>query len=60
MEDAEQSLTVVEYLGIRTRLILRHVLNRRCLSLVYGNTKCIMLVDVTRTLIFYTTGVASS
>jgi len=60
MQDTEQSLTVIEYHGIHTRLILRYVLNRRCLSLVHGNAKCVMLVDVTWMLIFYTTGVASS
>jgi hypothetical protein len=60
MQDAEQSLAVIEYHGIHTLLILRHVLIRRCLSLVHGNTKCVMLVDVTWTLIFYITGAASS
>jgi hypothetical protein len=54
MQDAEQSLTVIKYQGVHTRLILRHVLNRRCLSLVH------VLVDVTWMLLFYTPGVASS
>lgn len=60
MQDAVQNLTVIECHVIHTRLTVRHVLNRRCLSLVHGNTKCVMLVDVTWMLIFYTTGVASS
>lgn len=46
--------------GIHTRLTLRHDLNCRCLSLVHANAKCFMLVDVTMTQTFWTTGGASS